>query len=376
MKIEQTKRLMVVTGGGDCPGLNAVIRAIVRSGIQDNWEILGSKRAFNGIIEDPQDIVRLDASNVAGIHVKGGTILETVNNGDPFAFPVVQSDGQIRIEDVSDRLIERLRALNISGVINIGGDGSQRISLQLYKKGVNILGVPKTIDNDLSATDYTFGFQTAVEIATEAVDKLVSTASSHNRLMIAEVMGRDSGWIALHCGIAAGADIVLIPEIPYDIDIVIKKIKSRIQNNHGFAIVVVSEGAYSRGGKVVSAKSDNAGYHNPVLGGIGYQLLDKIKSRMDVEGRVTVLGHIQRGGTPLAFDRVLATQFGVRAFEMVKAGRFGIMIALRHTRLTSVTLESAVNHQKKVQLSDDVVCAARAVGICLGDDPFGPSQVV
>ena len=362
------KRLLIVTGGGDCPGLNTVIRAVVRAAHDHGgWEVWGSKRAFNGVLGDPQEVVFLDTKSVSGIHVKGGTILETVNRGEPFNFPVQQKDGTWISIDRSDELIEKLKKLSIDAVINIGGDGSQKISFKLAEKGLNIVGVPKTIDNDLFATDFTFGFQTAVEIATEAVDKLVSTAGSHNRVMIAEVMGRDAGWICLSTAVASGADIALIPEIPYDIDKVVEKLKTRIINGRGFAIIVVAEGAKPKDGDVVSRENKDVGAFHRMLGGVGYKLLEDLKEKIDIEARVTVLGHVQRGGTPNSFDRILASQFGVKAFELVKEGEFGQMVSYHHAKFTSVPLSAATSHYKYISQDQYLLHTARCLGICLGD---------
>ena len=364
-----TRKMLISTGGGDCPGLNTVIRAIVRSACSSatNWEIWGSKRAFNGLLDTPQDLVKLDLATVAGIQVKGGTILETSNKGNPIAFPVKQSDGSIIEIDRSQELIDKLNDLSIDVLVNIGGDGSQKISQHLYERGVNVIGVPKTIDNDLNATDFTFGFQTAVETATEAVDKLVSTAESHNRVMIAEVMGRDAGWICLYTAVAAGADVALIPEIPYDLDVVVKKINQRVQNGHGFAIILIAEGAKAKDGERVCRACSDYLYENPLLGGIGYQLMNDIKAKLDVEMRVTVLGHVQRGGTPIAFDRVLATQFGVKAFELAENKKYGQMVSYVGNKLVSVPLKKAVSNYKKISSNDFLLQSAKKIGICLGE---------
>jgi len=369
MTVTKKKRLLVMTGGGDCPGLNAVIRAVVkRIDLEPDWEVLGSIEAFNGIMRDPPQVVRLTRRDVSGIHIRGGTILKTTNKGGPFSWPVQQPDGAWTTEDRSDFLLERLKdPLDVEVVVSIGGEGSMDIGYKLMQKGLNVIGIPKTIDNDLSSTDVTFGFQTAVEIATDAVDKLVTTAASHNRLMVLEVMGRYAGWIGLSAAIAGGADVCLIPEIPYDINKVVEKVQSRMGDGRGFAIIVISEGARPIDGQVVSQKSDQVGYQNEVLGGVGHQLLAQIKERFNVEGRVTVLGHLQRGGTPTAYDRILATQFGVKAVEMALAGEYGRMVAYRKPKIISVPLEDAINQYNYVSLDHDLVRAARGVNITLGD---------
>jgi len=363
------KRVLVATGGGDCPGLNAVIRAIVkRAYYEGGWEVWGSREAFNGILKDPQDLVLLDESKVAGIHVKGGTIIGTTNKGGPFHWPVQQPDGSWVTEDRSDELIHRCKELGIEAIISIGGDGSQKISQALHEKGLNIIGVPKTIDNDLSATDYTFGFRTAAQIATEAVDKLVTTAESHSRVMILEVMGRDAGWIALHAAVAGGAEVCLIPEIPYDINIVMEKIKKRFTLGRGFANIIVAEGARELEGKVFASASTEVGYHNQRLGGIGYQVAEQLKQAgCPASTRVTVLGHLQRGGIPIAFDRILATEFGVKAFEMVLEKKFGRMAAYRNNTIIDVSLEEATASYNYVNPDSFLLRTAKGIGISFGD---------
>lgn len=363
------KRVMVVTGGGDCPGLNAVIRAIVkRASIEKDWEVIGCIDSFNGVLKEPTEIVVLDQSNVSGILVKGGTILGTTNKGGPFAWPIKNSDGTWSSVDRSDEMIRKLQILGIDAVINIGGDGSQRISLDLFKKGLNIIGVPKTIDNDLSATDFTFGFQTAVQTVTEAIDKLVTTASSHNRIFIMEVMGRDAGWIALHSAIAGGADVCIIPEMPYSVDKIKEKIDSRYIKGKGFCIIVVAEGAYSATqGKICSVSSE-IGYHNYNLGGIGYTLMNELKDAgVHHDVRLTVLGHVQRGGTPTAFDRILASEFGVKAFELVLEEKFGEMVAYRHPEIISVKIDKVISKPHLVHPSSRMVQTAKGLGIEFGN---------
>lgn len=366
-----TKKILVATGGGDCPGLNAVIRAIVKRASQEqDWEVYGCKESFNGILKDDVDIRLLTDENVAGIHVKGGTIIKTTNRGGPFHFPVKQDDGSWKIEDRSALMKKRLENMGFHAVINIGGDGSQRISLKLSELGINVVGVPKTIDNDLSATDYTFGFQTAVEIATECLDKLVTTASSHSRIFIMEVMGRDAGWIALNTAIAGGAEVCIIPEIPYDPRLIAQKIASRYQKEYGFCNIVIAEGAKALDGKVTGTDPTAIGDRNIKLGGVG----DKLKLELQALGvehdiRVTVLGHLQRGGTPIAYDRILATEFGVKAFELVKEGKFGNMVVYNHPDISYVPLEKVLEVANLVKpATSDLVRTARGVGIAFGDE--------
>lgn len=362
-------RVLVLNGGGDCPGLNAVIRAIVkRASREKNWEVVGSIEAFNGILREPTEIVILDEKAVSGIHYQGGTILQTTNKGGPFAWPVRQKDGTYIAVDRSDEMIRKIQYLGIDAVINIGGDGSQRISQRLFEQGLNIIGVPKTIDNDLSATDATFGFQTAIQIATEAVDKLVTTAASHNRVQILEVMGRNAGWIALNAAVAGGAEICLLPEFPYDINKVMEKIESRFQKGRGFINIVVAEGAINLKGETVAMKSSEVGYENVRLGGVGFKLEQELKEAgCEHSIRTTVLGHLQRGGVPIAYDRVLATQYGVKAMELVLAGEFGRMVSYRHPYITSVTLKEAIQKPNLVDPDTALMKTARGIGISFGD---------
>lgn len=362
------KKVLVLTGGGDCPGLNAVIRAIVKRASRTNdWEVYGSYEAYNGILNDEKRIIKLTNEVVSGIHVRGGTIIETTTKGGPFSWPTLHSDGSWKSIDRSDWMIKELEIMGFDAVISIGGDGSQRISQALFEKGLQIVGVPKTIDNDLAATDYTFGFQTAVEAATDAVDKLVTTAESHHRLMILEVMGRNAGWIALHSAIAGGAEVCLIPEIPYNIDKVRERIDSRYKKGKGFANIVIAEGAKPINGKITSNKSTEIGYENVRLGGVAYQLSSQLKEvGFEHDIREMVLGHLQRGGTPNAFDRVLATQFGVKAMEMVIDGDFGNMVVFKDNEISTASLKDATHENKNVNPTSYLVKTARGVGISFG----------
>jgi phosphofructokinase-like protein len=362
------KKVLILTGGGDCPGLNAVIRGIVKRALkQKDWEVYGSIEAFNGVLNEPQQIVKLTRKKIAGIHVKGGTILKTTNKSNPLKFPTPQKDGTIREVDRTDELVSKIKALGFDAVINIGGDGSQRISKVLADKGLNIVGVPKTIDNDLSATDMTFGFQTAVQIATDSFDKLVTTAESHHRVMIMEVMGRDAGWIALHTAIAGGAEICLIPEIPYDVQKLVKKIDSRYKRGKGFVNIVVAEGAKAKDGTVVSRAGEKGSEHVR-LGGIAYQLSKQLKDAgCTAEIRETVLGHVQRGGTPTAFDRVLASLFGVKAMELVIHSTFSKMVSFRNNTISYVSLEEATREYHVVKKDHYWVKAAKGLGVSFGD---------
>lgn len=364
---EDMKKVLVLTGGGDCPGLNAVIRGICkRAKKEKEWEVYGSIESFNGVFKEPQEIIKLTRSRTAGIHIKGGTILKTTNKSNPIKFPVTQPDGTIKFEDRSDELVQKIKNSGFDAVINIGGDGSQRISKVLSEKGISVIGVPKTIDNDLSATDMTFGFQTAVQIATDSFDKLVTTAESHHRVMIMEVMGRDAGWIALHTAIAGGAEVCLIPEIPYYPEKIVKRINLRYKKGKGFVNIVVAEGAKPHGGSKVSREGEKGSEHKR-LGGVAYQLSALLKEAGCLaEIRETVLGHVQRGGSPTAYDRVLASLFGVKAFELVLEKKFGRMVSFRNNTITSVTLDEAVREYHTVDPKGDLVKAAKGLGISFG----------
>lgn len=361
------KRCLVLTGGGDCPGLNAVIRAIVkRASLEKDWEIIGSIDAFNGVLRDPLEIIDLDLKTVAGIHVHGGTILGTTNKGGPFNWPIKQEDGSWIKVDRSAEMLRKLEFLQVKAVINIGGDGSQLISQKLFKMGCNIIGVPKTIDNDLGATDTTFGFPTAVEIATEALDKLVTTAASHHRIQIMEVMGREAGWIALHSAVAGGAEVCLIPEIPYDINVVKEHIDKRIVDGRGFVNIVIAEGAKPIAGNMVYQETeDQQGSFK--LGGAGIRLKHELKETgIESDIRVTILGHLQRGGKPIAYDRILATQFGVKAFEMVLEKEFGKMVAIQDNEIVAVPIEEAIEKYNYVDIDSDLMHTAIRSGISFG----------
>jgi phosphofructokinase-like protein len=366
--MDKKYKLLVLTGGGDCPGLNAVIRGICkRARKEKEWEAYGSIEAFNGVFSEPPELLKLTRKVTGGIHVLGGTILKTTNKGNPMKYPVPQPDGTFKIVDRTEELVKRIKSLGFDAVINIGGDGSQRISQALYEKGLNIIGVPKTIDDDLAATDLTFGFQTAVQIATESFDRLVTTAESHHRVMIMEVMGRDAGWIALHTAIAGGAEVCLIPEIPYDIKKIVSRIDSRYKHGRGFVNIVVSEGAKPKNGNVTAGAAEKGSEHVR-LGGVAFQLSRQLKEAgCKAEIRETVLGHVQRGGSPIAFDRVLALLFGVHAFEMVLKKQFGKMVTFKNNQVESVTLESATKEPSFVNPNSNIVKAAKGLGISFGD---------
>lgn len=360
----KTKRIGVLTGGGDCPGLNAVIRAVTKTAINEyGVEVVGFRDGFKGLVEN--DYMPLDLASVSGIAHKGGTILGTTNRDNPFNFHSVV-DGQDYFSDESTRAIANMQELEIGGLVVIGGDGSLNIAYRFVELGVPVIGVPKTIDNDLSATDVTFGFHTAVTTASEALDKLHTTAESHHRVMILEVMGRYAGWIALCAGISGGADVILIPEIPYKIETVVEKIKQRHQLTKKFSIIVVAEGAAPQDGEMVVKKLVSTS-HDPIrLGGIGNQLAEEIEAITNIETRVTVLGHLQRGGSPIPYDRILATRYGVAAAEQLIEGNSGVMVSLQGTSITTVTLQDAISEIRKVPLDSDMIRTGRAVGISFG----------
>jgi phosphofructokinase-like protein len=359
------KKIGVMTGGGDCPGLNAALRAVVKTAmVKYHWKVIGFRDGYRGLVLN--DSIEFRTGSVSGILDKGGTILGTSNRDNPFKFGV-EKDGQIEYVDMSDQVVENIKAHEIDCMILIGGDGTLTSARDFARKGVNVIGVPKTIDNDLSATDMTFGFMTAVDTATEAIDKLHSTAESHHRVMILEVMGRYAGWIALASGIAGGADVILIPEVPYDIKSVIRKIKERAQNGKHFSIVVVAEGAKSVDGGLVVCKILKDSPDPIRLGGIGNKLADEIEKLTGIETRVTVLGHLQRGGRPNPYDRILSTRYGVRAVELANDGKFGMMVGLKGDTITAVSLEEAVGKLKTVPSDGELVDIAKSVGVSFGD---------
>lgn len=362
------KKALLLTGGGDCPGLNAVIRGFCkRARTEKDWKVFGSTEAFNGILKEPQEIIELTPQVTGGIHVKGGTILGTTNKGNPIKYPTVQADGSVTFEDRSQHLIDLLKKLEFDAIINIGGDGSQRISKAFFDRGIPMIGVPKTIDNDLGATDFTFGFQTAVQIASDCFDRLVTTAESHHRTMIMEVMGRDAGWIALHSAIAGGAEVCVIPEIPYDVNKIVERINQRYHSGRGFVNIVIAEGARPKAGTITGITNDSGSEHVR-LGGVAFRLSQELKNAgCKAEIRETVLGHIQRGGTPTAFDRILATLFGVHAFELALEKKFGRMVAFRNNQVISVPLEEAIKEMHCVDVHSQIVLAAKGMGISFGD---------
>ena len=359
------RRIAVNTGGGDAPGLNAVIRAVTLAGIDQGWEVLGIRRGYTGLLQEMVDedpgVCVLDAHAVRGITHLGGTILGTSTRGNPFGLEVRQPDGTTGTVDRSDEIISLFEERGIDALIAIGGDGSLRIAHELYRKGLPVVGVPKTIDNDLAATDVTFGFQTAVEVATDAIGRLHSTAESHQRVMVVELMGRHTGWIALESGMAGGADVILIPEIPFSVDRIVEKVLARERAGRRFSIVVVAEGASPRGGD--PSYADEEGRY----GGIAERLAGEIEELAEKETRTLVLGHIQRGGPPTAYDRNISLRFGAAAVRCVAEGAMGTMVALTGGDVRPVPLEDAVRDIKRVDPNCDAAQTARQLGISFGD---------
>ena len=351
-----------MTGGGDAPGLNAVIRAVVKSATNCNCDVIGLEDSFDGLIE-PNRWRKLTPKDVTGILRIGGTILGTTNRGNPFAYPVNTSGGK---RDYSERCVEMFHQLGLGALVVIGGDGTLAIAHEFYKRGIPVVGVPKTIDNDIVGTTNTFGFDTAVSFATDAIDRLHTTAEAHHRVMVVEVMGRYAGWIALYAGVAGGADVILIPEIPYDIEKIAERIRERDQFGARFSIVVAAEGAKPLGGKV-SVVKEAQGEFVERLGGIGAIVAAELEKLTGKETRFVVLGHLQRGGAPTSFDRVLATRFGARAVELVLQGQFGTMVAFHPPDIVAIPLSEVVGKTKHVPLSFDVIRTARAMHIALGD---------
>jgi 6-phosphofructokinase 1 len=358
-------KIAISTGGGDAPGLNAVIRAAALSAINRGWEVLGIKRGFAGLLGE-DEVIPLTKDSVRGIGHQGGTILRTTSRGNPFHYPRKRADGSVFEEDRSDELIANARELGIDALITIGGDGSLTIGKLLCDKGMKIVGVPKTIDNDVSGTITTFGFDTAVSTALEAIDRLHTTAESHDRVIVLEVMGRDAGFIALHSGLAGSADVILIPEIPYDIMKVCDKIERRDKAGRHFSIVVVAEGAYPKGG-TVSLIGESLPGESRRLGGLCEPIAREISRITGKESRSLVLGHLQRGGQPTGYDRLLATRFGGAAVRAVADGKWGHMVALQSPDIVTIPIEEALREPKRVNPQHDTVLTARACGISFGD---------
>jgi 6-phosphofructokinase 1 len=364
------KRIAISTGGGDAPGLNAVIRAIVLCGINRGWKCYGIRDGYNGLLS-PQEypkggLVSLTRDSVRGITHLGGTILGTTNRGNPLRYPTADNEGHIYEKDRTDELVSKFRKHKLDALIAIGGDGSLEIAYVLYNKGLHVIGVPKTIDNDLDNTVITFGFDTAVHFATECLDRLHSTAEAHQRIIVVEVMGRYAGWIALNTGVAATADAILIPEIPYDINKVAEKVMQRDHSGRYFSIVVVAEGAKPKGGKhtVVSDKTTGQAER---LGGIGQKISFDLEALTGKETRHVSLGHLLRGGTPTSFDRLLSLRFGAASVRALDEGQSGIMVALDPPAVNYVPLSESIHRMKTVPLDCDTILTARDLGISFGD---------
>ena len=359
-------RIAISTGGGDAPGLNAVIRAAVLAALRRGWEVHGIRRGFGGLLGDEPELVPLGRRDVRGITHLGGTILGTTNRGNPFRWPARQADGTSVEVDRSDELIARFREHGLDALIMVGGDGSLRIGYDLWRKGLPIIGVPKTIDNDVGGTVITFGYDTAVTTATDAIDKVHSTAESHDRVMVVEVMGRHAGWIALNSGLAGSAHVILIPEIPYDITKVCDKVQEREAQGRHYTIMVVAEGAVPREGAVTLKEAAGVGTVDR-LGGVGERVAAAVARLTGKETRSLTLGHLQRGGSPTTFDRLLGLRFGAGAVRAIADGRFGEMIASDPPRIATVPLAEALSEPKRVPLDSDTVQTARELGVCLGD---------
>ena len=358
------KKIAVLTGGGDCPGLNAVIRAVCKTAYSNGIEVYGVKNGFKGLVEN--ELSLLGPKNVSGILPRGGTILGTTNRDNPFKYQCME-DGEIVYKDMSQQVLFNLKEHNIEGLIVIGGDGTLKIASSIADLGFPVVCVPKSIDNDLPKTERTFGFDTAVSIATEALDRLHTTAESHHRVMILEVMGRYAGWIALHSGIAGGADCIIIPEVPFKWDSIIDKIKLRQEKGTMFSIIVVAEGAKAIDGEVSVARIINNSPEKIRLGGIGDKISRELENLLGVECRSTVLGHLQRGGSPTAYDRVLSTRYGEAAVNAIINKKFKTMVALQNNEIVAVDLLDVVGTPSLVPATHDLIETGRALGISFGD---------
>lgn len=379
------KKVAILANGGDVSGFNAVIRAIIKTAEHNNVECYGFIDGYNGLLKN--EYVRLSTANDAsasGILPKGGSIIGSSTNANVFNYKVIGENGEVEYKDLSDVCVENIKKDEFDCIFTLGGDGTQKSARDFSTKGVNVIGVPKTIDNDVACTDITFGYNTAVSVAAEALDRLHTTGETHHRIMVLEVMGRYAGWIALESAIAGGADVALIPEIPYDINKAVDKINERRAKGKEFSIVVVAEGAAPKGGEItVEGKRDNgAGVDNNKLGGVGQVVARQLEKLTGLEARNTTLGYMQRGGTPTAFDRVLSTKYGAKAMELALKGQFGVLAVLKNGKLDSVSLEDVVGNNtkigavsgntaesnlRKVTMDDDLVKTARDIGICLGD---------
>ncbi|CDF59199.1 6-phosphofructokinase [Thermobrachium celere] len=360
------KKIAILTGGGDCPGLNAVIRAVTRTAIlKYGYEVIGYRYGYRGLYKN--DFIPLTLDTVSGILHKGGTILYSSNKDNLFDYPI-EENGKIVKKDVSDVAIENLKKENVDVLVVIGGDGTLTSARDFARKGVKVIGIPKTIDNDLYSTDLTFGFYSAIDVATDALDRLHTTAESHHRIMILEVMGRNAGWIALYSGIAGSADVILIPEIPYRIEKIVEKIEQRKAQGKPFSIIVIAEGAKPKDGNVVISKIVEDSPDPIRLGGIGNKLASDLEKLIKSnEIRCAVLGHIQRGGNTSTFDRILSTRYGVAAVELIHQEKFGNMVCLKGDTITYDSLENVIGKTKNVDPESELVQVARSIGISFGD---------
>ncbi|MFH1728204.1 MAG: ATP-dependent 6-phosphofructokinase [Pseudomonadota bacterium] len=364
------KKIAISTGGGDAPGLNAVIRAAVLSAINKGWEVVGIRDGYNGLFlpqnyKDIEPIIKLTAHSVRGITNQGGTILGTTNKGNPLCYPTQAEDGSWFEKDITPDLVSKFKDHGIDALISIGGDGSLKIANAFADLGLQVVGVPKTIDNDLDKTVITFGFDSAVSFATSCIDRLHATAQSHHRIMVVEVMGRYAGWIALNAGVSACADVILMPEIPYDLNLVAEKIKNIKESGRDYSIVVVAEGAKPADGNV-SVISKELGRLER-LGGVGETVAKELEALTGIESRAVILGHLLRGGSPTTFDRLISLRFGAAAVRALSEGQSGIMVALDPPFVRYVPLKDAVNRMKSVPLDCDTVNTARDLGTCFGD---------
>jgi len=356
--------IAINTGGGDAPGLNAAIRAATLAALNRGWNVYGILNGYGSLYTD-KPFVPLDAGAVRGITFQGGTILGTANRGNPFEMPYEDEEGNVRTKDVSDQLVEQFQEYDIDALIAIGGDGSMTIANKLSQKGINIVGIPKTIDNDIYGCDVTLGFDTAVTTATEAIDKITTTAESHQRLMVVEVMGRYAGWIALHSGISASADVILIPEIPFTYESIVEKIEEREKHGRHYTIIVVAEGAREKGGNIVT-KGKEVG-QQVLLGGIGEEIAKELSKRTGKESRSVVLGHLQRGGSPTTFDRLISLRLGAAAVRSIQAGNYNHLVTLHNNELTTIPISDVAGKMRSVPLDSDTMQTARDIGICMGD---------
>ena len=364
---QQTKRIGILTGGGDCPGLNAVIRAVTKTAIFEyGFEVLGIADGFLGVLENRMTPLR--SGDVSNILTLGGTILGSSNKCNPAHYPVGKdASGQLVFEDLTELCLRNLKRHEINALIVIGGDGTMSGAANFVRQGINCIGVPKTIDNDLHGTDITFGFATAVSVATEALDRIHTTAASHHRAMVVEVMGRNAGWIALHAGVASGSDIILLPEIPYDIESICNQVVNRSHHGKRFTIMCVSEGAKPKGGQQIVDHYDPTSPDPVRLGGVGKVVADQVEKRTGIETRCTVLGHVQRGGTPVQSDRVLGTEFGYAAVKALADGKENRLVVIQGRDVTDIELLSAENLQRTIPPDHGLMVAARAVGTCFGE---------